>query len=343
MSNRSAGTAGGAEGLAGEAGPPFSVVVLAAGKGTRMHSELPKVLHDAAGASLLEHVLRAVEPLGPSKTVVVVGHGAERIEARFAAAKRRGRVQFVEQRELLGTGHALLQAQGALAGLEGCVVVLNGDGPLVTSETIASLVSAQAGRSGMTLITCEVSQPEGLGRILRDATGAVVGVVEQKDATPEQLRTHEINPGIYAFDAAVFELCAQLSDDNAAGEYYITELLELYLRAGKQVTAVEVSDEQEVLAVNNREELARADKALRDRTRRRWLLSGVTMIAPDQVFLDEDVKLGRDVVIHPGVHLLGGTTVGEGAVIGPGVVLSGCEVRAGASVPANRVATGETF
>lgn len=246
----------------------FSAVILAAGKGTRMRSELPKVLHEAGGAPLLEHVLRAVEPLAPRKTVVVIGHGGELVEERFAERRRRGEVEFVWQRELLGTGHALLQAEGALRGERGCVVVLNGDGPLVTSETVAALVEAQSGREGMSLITCEVADPEGLGRVLRDESGEVLGVVEQKDATAEQLAIREINPGIYAFDSDVFELTRQLSDDNAAGEYYITELLELYLRAGRPVRAIEVEDETEVLAVNDQRELARADAALRERAAR---------------------------------------------------------------------------
>lgn len=332
----------------GEAAPSagghrFSVVVLAAGKGTRMRSELPKVLHEAAGVPLLEHVIRAAESLGPRQIVVVVGHGSDQIRERFAARRQAGEIRFVMQRELLGTGHALLQAREALADEQDCVVVLNGDGPLVTAKTISALVEAQAGRPGMALATCEVSDPSGLGRIVRDRAGDVAGVVEDKDASADQLALREINPGIYAFDGSVFDLSTGLSDANAAGEYYITQLLELYLRAGRQVTAIEVEDELEILAVNDREELARADRALRDRTRRRWLLAGVTMIAPEQVFLDEDVQLGRDVVIWPGAHLLGATTVEDGAIIGPGAVLRDCNVRAGGSVPANLVATGQTF
>ena len=247
---------------------PFSVVVLAAGKGTRMRSELPKVLHEAGGAPLLEHVLRAVDPLAPRKTVVVVGHGGDQVAERFTGRRGVSELEFVWQHELLGTGHALLQAEPALSDERGCVVVLNGDGPLVTPETVARLVEAQGERLGMSLVTCVVEDPHGLGRILRDAQGDVTGVVEQKDASEEQLQIREINPGIYAFDADVFEMTRQLSADNAAGEYYITELLELYLRAGRPVRAVAVDDESEVLAVNDQEELARADEALRARLAR---------------------------------------------------------------------------
>lgn len=258
---------------AGPVSTPFNAVILAAGKGTRMRSELPKVLHEAAGEPLLEHVLRAVEPLAPGKTVVVIGHGGDLVEERFGD-RRGGAPEFVRQRELLGTGHALLQAKDALAGQEGCVVVLNGDGPLVTPETVAALVAAQGERPGMSLVTAEVSDPHGLGRVLRDGAGNVTGIVEQKDATAEQLQLREINPGIYAFDTDVFELCEQLSDDNAAGEYYITDLLELYLRAGRPVRGIKVEDELEILAVNDREELARADRALRERQQRQGSAGG---------------------------------------------------------------------
>ena len=323
--------------------PSPSVVILAAGKGTRMRSELPKMLHEAAGAPLLEHVLRAVEPLGPRKVVVVIGHGAEQYRRRFAERSRRGELEFVDQHQQLGTGHALLQAREALAGTAGSIVVLNGDGPLVRTATIAALVDARGSGRGMALVTCDVSDPTGLGRVVRDAAGAVTGIVEHKDASAEQLMVREINPGIYAFDSGVFEMCSRLRNDNAAGEYYITDLLALYLEAGLPVATLKIADEQEVLAVNDREELARVDRALRDRDRSRWMLAGVTMIAPEQVFLDHDVELGRDVVLHPGVHLLEGTSVGDGAVIGPGAVLSGCRVRPGAVVAAQRVASGETL
>lgn len=320
-----------------------SVVILAAGKGTRMRSQLPKMLHEAAGLPLLEHVLRAVAPLAPHKVVVVIGHGADQYRERFAENSRRGELEFVDQPQQLGTGHALLQAREPLAGTGGNVVVLNGDGPLVRSSTIAALSAALGTSKGMALVTCDVSEPDGLGRVLRDSSGAVTGIVEHKDASEAQLALREINPGIYAFDSGVFDLCARLSNDNAAGEYYITELLELYLKAGMPVVAHKIDDEQEVWAVNDREELARADRALRDRLRKKWLLAGVTMIAPEQVFLDHDVELGHDVVLHPGVHLLEGTVVGDGATVGPGAVLSGCRVRAGTVVPPLLVASGTTL
>lgn len=321
----------------------FSAVILAAGHGSRMRSKTPKALHEAAGLPLLEHVLRALEPLTPTRTAVVIGHGGDDIRARFEVRERSGGLDFVWQHELLGTGHALLQARQAVGGEADTVVVLNGDGPLVSDATVAALLAAQGSGPGMSMMTAVVSDPSGLGRVLRDAGGEVAGVVEEKDADESQRAIMEINPGIYAFDRGVFDLCESLSSDNAGGEYYITELIELYLRAGKPVRGVPVADEREILAVNNREELARADRALRDRTRRRWLAAGVTMIAPELVFLDEDVQLGRDVILHPGVHLLAGTTVAEGAEVGPGAVLSACTVAQNVTVPANLVAASVTI
>lgn len=323
---------------------PFAAVVLAAGAGTRMRSSRHKVLHEVAGAPLLEHVLRAVEPLGPRRVVVVVGHLGEQVKERFAG---RGLV-FAEQRELLGTGHALWQAEAqaleAFApGEAGIVLVLVGDAPLVSSETLRRLLEAQGSGPGMTLLTAEVPDPNGLGRIVRAADGTVERIVEHKDATPEQRAINEINAGFYAFDSGVFAHCRQLSRDNAQGELYITELLDIYRAAGLPTRAVTAGSYQEVLAANDRAELAAVDKVLRDRLRRRWLLAGVTMVAPETVFLDESVSLGRDVTLHPGVHLLGATTVGEGATVGPYAVLTDCRVEAGARVPPHTVAAGETF
>ena len=327
---------------------PFAAVVLAAGAGTRMRSSRHKVLHEAAGAPLLEHVLRAVEPLGPRRVVVVVGHLGEQVRERFAARAADGRLVFAEQRELLGTGHALWQAEeqvlAAFApGERGSVLVLVGDAPLVTSRTLERLLEAQGDGPGMTLLTATVPDPTGLGRIVRAPDGTVERIVEHKDASPQELAIAEVNGGFYAFDLGVFALCRRLSRDNAQGELYITELLDIYRAEGLPTRAVAAASHEEVLAANDRSELAVVDRVLRDRARREWLLAGVTMIAPETVFLDDTVRLSRDVTLHPGVHLLGSTTVGEGATVGPYAVLSDCRVEAGAVVPPHTVAVGETF
>jgi len=240
------------------------VVVLAAGQGTRMNSSLPKVLHEAAGKPLLEHVLLAIAPLEPDHTVVIVGHEAETVETRFKDFP----VTFVRQDFNLGygTGLALRQAQGALEGFGGDLLVLNGDGPLLSTETLRTLAHAQAEQGdGMTLLTCVMSDPYGLGRIVRHPNGSVARIVEEKDATTGEKAIREVNPGLYVFDRHVFELSAQLDNDNASGEFYVTDLVDLYLRAGYRVQAVLGDDETEVLGVNDPEQLALVDRLLRER------------------------------------------------------------------------------
>lgn len=241
---------------------PLAVVVLAAGQGTRMKSDLPKVLHEAAGRPLVEHVLRAVYPLGPERVVVVTGYKAEEVEATLYT-----KVQFARQTEQLGTGHALLQTKEVLGDFDGAVMVLNGDGPLLRAETLERLAQTQQDSgAGMTLVTCEVRDPSGLGRIIRKADGSVAKIVEEKDAADEEREVREINPGIYIFNRDVFSVAEGLSNDNAAGEYYITDLVDLYLRAGHDVQAVKIEDETEILAVNDREQLAAVDRILQERS-----------------------------------------------------------------------------
>ena len=246
------------------------VVILAAGQGTRMKSPLPKALHEAAGKPLLEHVLLAVAPLNPERTVVIVGYQAEAVEARFADFPVTLPLTFVRQDFSVGygTGLALRQAQAALATFDGDLLVLNGDGPLLKTQTLRALLKAQADQGdGMTLLTCVMSDPHGLGRIIRNPDGSVARIVEEKDATSEEKAIREVNPGLYVFDRHVFELTAQLDNDNASGEFYITDLVDLYLRAGYRVQAVVGDDETEVLGVNDREQLALVDRLLRERGR----------------------------------------------------------------------------
>ena len=317
--------------------PPLAVVILAAGQGTRMKSALPKPLHEAAGRPLVEHVVRAALPLKPERIVIVVGHGAELVKARLKGYP----VSFATQAEQRGTGHALLEAEAALEGFKGRILVLNGDGPLLRTETLRALI--QSGRGGMTLLVCEVADPTGLGRIVRAEDGTVARIAEEKDASPEEKRIQEINPGIYLFGPEVFALSGGLSSNNAAGEYYLTDLVSLYLAAGYMVRGVRVADETEVLGVNDRRHLAHIDRLLRDRVRERWLLEGVSMIAPEQIFIDDTVELAPDVTLYPGVWLRGETAVGRGAVIYPHAYLENCRVTENATVAPHTVARGETF
>jgi bifunctional UDP-N-acetylglucosamine pyrophosphorylase / glucosamine-1-phosphate N-acetyltransferase len=311
----------------------FSVVILAAGMGTRMKSKLPKMLHEAAGRPLTEHVIRAVLPLKPTKIILVIGHGAEQVKARLSNYD----VEFVLQEKQLGTGHALMQTEESLRNLEGDIMVLNGDGPLLRTQTLEQLVRAQQAQSGMTLITCNVSNPTGLGRIIRDDGGNIRNIVEEKDTTPEQKKMTEINPCIYIFDKTVFEKAKGLGNSNKSGEYYITDLPALYLGAGSRVRSVLVADETEVLGVNDRKHLAQIDNILQDRIRNKWLVAGVTMISPESIFIDDTVELGQDVVLEPGVILKGTTRVAEGANVGAYSYLINCDIHANAKVPPHTV------
>lgn len=314
----------------------LAVVILAAGQGTRMKSALPKVLHEVAGRPLLEHVVRAVQPLDPSNIIVVTGHGAEQVEACLTDYP----LTFVRQKEQLGTGHALLQTQAALCDFDGAVLVLNGDMPLLSTATLKALEhTQQTTDAGMSLVTCEVKDPTGLGRVVRKADGSVARIVEEKDASDAERQLLEINPGVYLFDSAVFDFAEGLSNDNAAGEYYITDLLDLYIAAGQTVQAViDRGELAQQVGVNNREHLAHAERLLRERIRKHWLLAGVTMHAPEMTFIDDMVKLEPDVTLEPGVILRGNTSVGRGAVIGAYAVLEHCSVAAGYQVPAHTVA-----
>lgn len=306
-----------------------------------MKSKLHKVLHEAAGRPLLEHILRATAPLNPARTVVVVGFSGDSVRERF---KDTG-VTFVTQNfdTGYGTGHALMETEAALKDFEGDVMVLNGDGPLLKTETLQRLVEEQQAGPGMSLVTCDYQDPTGIGRIIRDSAGNFVEIVEQKDATPEQLRVHECNPGVYIFDNTVFEKTKDLSNDNAQNEYYITDLPALYLAADGKVHTAKIADEQEVLGINNRAQLADIDKILRDRIRQKWLAEGVTMTSPAQTFIDDAVAIGRDVILEQGVTLRGNTTVAEDARVGAYAHLTDCTVTAGQHVAPHTVAEGKTF
>ena len=241
---------------------PFAAVILAAGQGTRMRSPLPKVLHEAAGQPLLEHVLQAVAPLEPKHTVVVVGHGAEAVKARFA---ERG-VSFALQAEQLGTGHAVMQAAAMLEGFSGSVMVLYGDDPLLETSVLQALLEThQQANAGMSLLSYDLAEPGKLGRILRNADGSLRGIIEAKDASDAEQAINEVNAGVYVFDSMLFTLCQQLGNRNAAGEYYLTDILALYQQAQRPVQAVRNAQQLDFIGVNDREQLARVDSILRAR------------------------------------------------------------------------------
>jgi bifunctional UDP-N-acetylglucosamine pyrophosphorylase / glucosamine-1-phosphate N-acetyltransferase len=321
--------------------PGLAVVVMAAGEGTRMRSRLPKVLHEVAGATLLDHVLRAAAELAAERTLVVVRHGAERVRAHLSGSG----VTCVDQGPRDGTGAAVLATRALLEDAADPVVVLNGDAPLLTGDTLRRLVGAQLeGGEGMTLVTYEVEDASGLGRVLRGSDDAVLGVVEERDASDQQRLVREVNPGTYAFDANVWRLLERVGSENSAGEYYLTDVVRAYRAAGLGVRGVRGDDETRLLVgVNDRAQLARAEGLLRGRTRLRWLEAGVTMHTPDSIVIDEAVALAMDVVLEPGVLLRGACRVGEGARVGAYAVLRDCELAPGAWVAPHTVATGTRF
>jgi bifunctional UDP-N-acetylglucosamine pyrophosphorylase/glucosamine-1-phosphate N-acetyltransferase len=303
------------------------IVILAAGKGTRMKSAMPKVLHRAAGLPLIEWVLRAGDTLAPRSVVVVVGHKAEAV--RDAVGNRLG-LRFATQEPQLGTGHALLQAEPELAGAAGTLVLLSGDVPLLRPSTLAALVARhrEAGAAA-TVLTAVLDRPEGYGRVVR-RDGRIAAIVEHKDASAAERAIGEINSGIYAFDLApLFGALRQIGSSNVQGEYYLPDLVRIYRDRGLTVETVTLEDSREVLGVNSRGELAAVGAILRSTRNDELMASGVTLVDPAAVYIDPDVAIGEDTIIHPGVHLEGSTRIG-----------SGCEIRSGVRIVNSTIEDG---
>jgi bifunctional UDP-N-acetylglucosamine pyrophosphorylase / glucosamine-1-phosphate N-acetyltransferase len=296
------------------------VAILAAGKGTRMTSARPKVLHSVAGITLIEHVLRAADTLRPASVTVIVGHMADAVRA--ALAKRMG-LTFALQEPQLGTGHALLQVEPHLRGATGTLVLLSGDVPLLRPATLATLVERhQKAAAAATVLTARVPQPQGYGRIVRDGRGMITAIVEDKDATDEERRITEINSGVYAFDLApLFGALKRVGSSNAQGEYYLPDLVRIYRARGDRVETVVVDDARDVLGVNSRTELAEVTAIMKGERIEALMAAGVTIVDPASTWIGPDVVVGPDTVLHPGVYLEGRTRIGRGCVINSGVRL----------------------
>jgi len=311
---------------------PRSVLVLAAGEGKRMKSATPKVLHPLLGRTLLGHVLAAAAPLGAASALVVVGRGAEQVRGHLSeVAPDALPVLQAEQR---GTGHAVRVALAAAPDLAGTLVVLNADVPLLRPQTLHDLVAAhEVAGSAATVLTAEVADPDGLGRIVSGDDGGLRAIVEQRDATPEQLRIREINAGIYAFDTALLrDALDKLSTDNDQGEEYLTDVFGLLRVDGHRIGTHRAADATEALGCNDRAELATLRRLMRQRINTAWMRDGVTMDDPDSTWVDVTVRLARDVVLRPNTHLQGATSVAEGAEVGPDVTLVDTSVGERASV-----------
>jgi bifunctional UDP-N-acetylglucosamine pyrophosphorylase / glucosamine-1-phosphate N-acetyltransferase len=310
---------------------PDVVIVLAAGEGTRMKSATPKVLHPIAGRSILGHLMAAIAPVTGGELRVVVGAHREFVEAEVIATAPAAIPVYQAERN--GTGHAV---QLALAGAPttGSVLILAGDTPLLTTSTLNEFIAIhEANASSASVLTADMPDPFGYGRIIRDDNGGISHIVEERDATDEEREITEINTGVYLFDnAALRAACAKLSKDNSQGELYLTDVIALIKGANSVVLAIRSNDYTETLGINDRSQLAECTAVMRDRINDRWMKSGVTIVDPTTTWIDVDVTIESDVTIHPGTSLAGNTAIATGAVIGPRTTLTDVFVDAGAHV-----------
>ncbi|WP_340020668.1 bifunctional UDP-N-acetylglucosamine diphosphorylase/glucosamine-1-phosphate N-acetyltransferase GlmU [Paenibacillus sp. FSL K6-1096] len=304
-------------------------VVLAAGQGKRMKSKLYKVLHPVCGKPMVGHVLDTVKATGCERTVVVVGHGAEKVKAYLGQV-----AEYVLQETQLGTGHAVKQAKDLLGSEEGTTVVAYGDTPLITAETLKGLMALHEEQgAAVTVLTAVMEDPSGLGRIIRNEDGALMKIVEQKDCSAEEAAVCEINTGIYCFDnAKLFAALEEVTPNNMQGEYYLTDVIGILREQGNLVLAFQTEDATESIGVNDRLALSEAEGYMRERINRRHMLGGVTIIDPASTYIGAEVVIGADTVLYPGTVLKGKTVIGEDCVIGPASEIEDCVIMDGAAV-----------
>ncbi len=296
--------------------PRIAAVILAAGKGTRLKSDLPKVLHEVCGRPMLAWVLDACREAGIETRICVVGHGMQRVLDAF---EDESGVEWVEQAEQLGTGHAVMVCREKLLGRFDHAVICCGDGPLLRAETLRTLLERHLStEAALTLATAELDDPTGYGRILRDGSGRLVGIVEQRDCTDQQRKIREINPSYYAFRVAdLFEALERIDNNNAKGEYYLTDTVGVLISLGRPVQAVTAVPAEDVLGINSRRDLARVNAIMRDRINARWMDAGVTLVDPATAWIDPRATIGRDTVIEPCVTIEHDVEIGRDCRIGP--------------------------
>ena len=312
---------------------PVTIVILAAGLGTRMKSKQAKVLHRAGGKALVEHVVATALKLTTADRIfVVVGHQAEQV--RQAVSASTPGVRFIEQTEQKGTGHAVMIGRSELAHLDGYLMILYGDSPLLRAETLSRLIHQErSGKAAGVLMSAQMPDPTGYGRVIRRPNGHVDAIVEQKAATPEQLAIREANMGIYCYRADLFwKHVGEIQTNNPAGEYYLTDMVEILNRAGHHVEAMEIPDATEALGINNRAELAIADRLMRDAKVRDLMVEGVTIEKPETVTIDADVRIGMDSIIAPFAQVLGKSVLGENCVVGPCSIIKNSEIGDGTEI-----------
>jgi len=311
----------------------LSVVILAAGQSTRMKSELPKVLHPLAGKPMVQYSVEMAAELTPEKPLLVVGNGADQVRRAVG-----DQVIYVEQRELLGTGHALLQTRPLLEGRSEMVLVWYADMPLLSADTQRQLLELHGERKGpIAMLTVEADDPMGFGRILRDEAGQVIGIVEEAVATDAQKAIRELNCGVYCFNSHwLWPHLAQLPL-SPKGEYYLTDLVAMAVAEGQVIEALKIRDVTEVLGINDRLHLAQAEAAMRQRINQKWMLEGVTLLAPSLTFIDATVEIGQDTVIYPNTYLEGATAIGRQCRLGPNTIVRDSTIGNGCTIEASVV------
>jgi bifunctional UDP-N-acetylglucosamine pyrophosphorylase/glucosamine-1-phosphate N-acetyltransferase len=300
----------------------ISSVILAAGQGTRMKSNLPKVLHQLLGKPMAWYALEAARQVTATQPVMVIGHGAEQVRLVLGDV-----ADYVLQAPQLGTGHAVMQAEPLLAGKTDLVLVTYADMPLLKADTLSRLLKmAQSHTDPVTMLTVTTNEVRGFGRILRDANGQVSGIIEEAQATTEQLMIHELNPGVYCFRADWLWQALKRIQLSPKGEYYLTDLVGMAVTQGHTIQSLSVEDLDEMIGINTRLHLAQAENLLRQRINQQWMLAGVTMIDPATVYIEPEVTLGQDTILWPGTYLHGSTQIGEGCVIGPNTIIKDTKI-----------------
>ncbi|HLO10628.1 MAG TPA: bifunctional UDP-N-acetylglucosamine diphosphorylase/glucosamine-1-phosphate N-acetyltransferase GlmU [Pseudoneobacillus sp.] len=298
-------------------------IILAAGQGTRMKSKLYKVLHPVCGKPMVQHVVDQILNLQIENIVTIIGHGAEKVKAQLGIKS-----SYALQAEQLGTAHAVIQASEALQDKEGTTIVVCGDTPLIRAETMENLFQHHlANGAKASVLTAKADDPTGYGRIIRNDAGHVEKIVEHKDASEAERKIAEINTGTYCFDnQALFQALNSVTNDNVQGEYYLPDVIEIIKKQGDIVTAFQTNDFNETLGVNDRVALAEAETTMRKRINELHMKNGVTIIDPQNTYIDSDVSIGRDTIIYPGTTIKGQTTIGEDCMIGPNSELDSCEI-----------------
>jgi len=295
----------------------INTIILAAGQGTRMLSELPKVLHPVNNKPLILYSIQAARAAGSNQPVVIIGNGADTVKKTVGDGAR-----FVLQAERLGTAHAVMVAETELKGQGDLVLVIAGDMPLLTEATLKQLVQRQGSNKGpLTMVTVHSNNPRGFGRVLRGMDGEIRAIVEEAQASADELKIDELNVGAYCFNSDWLWKALKKVQLSPKGEYYLTDLVGIAVTEGSRVDSIQLEDEEEALGVNNRIHLAEAERIIRRRVNEVYMLSGVSMIDPNQVYIEEGVTIGKDTLLHPGTHLSRGTIIGEGCEIGPNTII----------------------